>query len=45
MATTYIDAVTKTIDVNGISFVYRETGQKNGIPVVLLHHLTGVHDD
>lgn len=45
MANTYIDAVTKTVDVNGTSFVYRETSQKNGIPVVLLHHLTAVLDD
>src|SRR5205807_7631328 len=45
MATAYIDAVTKTIDVNGTSFVYRETGEKNGIPILLLHHLTAVLDD
>jgi len=45
MANTYVDAVTKTVDVNGTSFVYRETGEKNGIPVVLLHHLTAVLDD
>jgi pimeloyl-ACP methyl ester carboxylesterase len=31
--------------VNGTSFAYRETGEKNGIPVVLLHHLTAVLDD
>jgi pimeloyl-ACP methyl ester carboxylesterase len=42
---TYIDAVTKTVDVNGTSFVYRETGEKNGTPIVLLHHLTAVLDD
>jgi hypothetical protein len=45
MANTYVDAFTKTVDVNGTSFVYRETGQKNGIPLVLLHHLTAVLDD
>ena len=45
MSNTYVDAVTKTVDVNGTTFVYRETGQKNGIPVVLLHHLTAVLDD
>jgi pimeloyl-ACP methyl ester carboxylesterase len=45
MADTYVDAVTKTVDVNGTSFIYRETGEKNGIPVVLLHHLTAVLDD
>ena len=45
MANTYVDAVTKTVDVSGTSFVYREAGQKNGIPLVLLHHLTAVLDD
>jgi FAD/FMN-containing dehydrogenase len=35
----------KRVDVNGTSFVYRETGEKNGIPIVLLHHLTAVLDD
>src|SRR6201987_2599311 len=45
MSNTYADALTKTIDVNGTSFVYREAGEKNGIPVVLLHHLTAVLDD
>src|SRR6202022_1914806 len=45
MSNTYADALTKTVDVNGTSFTYRETGQKNDIPVVLLHHLTAVLDD
>lgn len=45
MANAYVDAVTKTVDVNGTSFAYRETGEKNGIPIVLLHHLTAVLDD
>src|SRR5580704_3670864 len=45
MANTFVDAVTKTVDLNGTSFVYRETGEKNGIPLVLLHHLTAVLDD
>src|SRR5258706_15950175 len=45
MASTYVDVVTKRVDVNGISFVYRETGEKNGIPIVLLHHLRAVLDD
>src|SRR6202040_61543 len=45
MSNTYADALTKTVDVNGTSFTYRETGQKNGIPVVLLHHLTAGLDD
>jgi len=45
MANTYVDAVTKRVDVNGTSFLYREAGEKNGIPIVLLHHLTAVLDD
>ncbi len=45
MTNSYVDAVTKRVDVNGTSFVYRETGEKNGIPIVLLHHLTAVLDD
>jgi pimeloyl-ACP methyl ester carboxylesterase len=45
MVNSFIDAVTRTVDVNGTSFVYRETGEKNGAPVVLLHHLTAVLDD
>src|SRR5437868_14054396 len=45
MTDSYVDAVTKTVNVNGTSFTYRETGEKNGIPIVLLHHLTAVLDD
>src|ERR1700730_16132366 len=45
MSNTYADALIKTVDVNGTSFAYRETGEKNGIPIVLLHHLTAVLDD
>src|ERR1700732_2481478 len=45
MANTFVDAVTKAVDVNGTSFVYRETGEKSGIPIVVLHHLTAVLDD
>src|SRR5437868_11515088 len=45
MTDSYVDAVTKTVNVNGTSFTYRETGAKNGIPIVLLHHLTAVLDD
>jgi pimeloyl-ACP methyl ester carboxylesterase len=38
-------AETKTVDVNGTKFAYRELGQKGGIPVIFLHHLTAVLDD
>lgn len=33
---TFENAPTKSIDVNGTSFVYREFGGKVGVPVVLL---------
>jgi pimeloyl-ACP methyl ester carboxylesterase len=45
MANGYVNAVTKTVDVNGTSFAYRAAGEKDGIPIVLLHHLTAVLDD
>jgi len=38
-------APTKTIDVNGTSFVYREIGEESHVPVIFLHHLTAVLDD
>jgi pimeloyl-ACP methyl ester carboxylesterase len=39
------DAPNKTIQVNGTPFVYRELGQKSGVPLVLLHHVTAVLDE
>jgi pimeloyl-ACP methyl ester carboxylesterase len=45
MSMTFENAPTKSVDVSGTKFVYRETGQKGGVPVVLLHHLTAVLDD
>ena len=45
MSTTFENATTKSVDVNGTSFVLREVGKKGGIPVMLLHHLTAVLDD
>jgi pimeloyl-ACP methyl ester carboxylesterase len=39
------NAPTKTIDVGGTHFAYREIGNKGAVPVVLLHHLTAVLDD
>lgn len=39
------DAPTRTIAVNGVSFAYRELGTGSGVPVVFLHHLTAVLDD
>ena len=39
------DVPTRTIDVNGVSFAYRELGEPTGVPVVFLHHFTAVIDD
>ncbi|RSM35368.1 alpha/beta hydrolase [Amycolatopsis balhimycina DSM 5908] len=43
--TTWKTTPTKTIDVDGTSFAYRELGTPGGVPVVFLHHLTAVLDD
>lgn len=43
--TTWKTTPTKTIDVDGTSFAYRELGEPGGVPVVFLHHLTAVLDD
>ena len=45
MTTTFEKIPTKTVDVDGVSFAYRELGQQGGIPLILLHHLTAVLDD
>lgn len=39
------DAPTRTVDVDGVSFAYRELGSGTGVPVVFLHHLMAVLDD
>jgi pimeloyl-ACP methyl ester carboxylesterase len=36
---------TRTINVGGVLFVYRELGPDSGVPVVFLHHLMAVLDD
>ena len=36
---------TKTLDVSGTSFTYRELGPRGGTPLVFLHHFTAVLDD
>lgn len=43
--TTWKNARTKTVDVDGTLFAYRELGEPAGVPVVFLHHLTAVLDD
>ena len=45
MSMTFENATTKSVDVNGTNFVFREFGKKGGVPVVFLHHLTAVLDD
>jgi len=39
------DVATRTVDVGGVAFAYRELGAGSGVPVVFLHHLTAVLDD
>ena len=45
MKTSFQTAKTKTVDVNGTRFVFREIGEPRGVPIVLLHHLTAVLED
>jgi pimeloyl-ACP methyl ester carboxylesterase len=45
MSATSKQAVTKTVDVGGTPFAYREMGPAAGVPVVFLHHFTAVLDD
>src|SRR3989442_13360583 len=42
---TWKDTPTKTINVGGATFAYRELGAGAGVPLVFLHHLTAVLDD
>jgi pimeloyl-ACP methyl ester carboxylesterase len=41
----YRNATTKTIEVNGITFHYREMGSDNSIPVIYLNHLGATLDN
>jgi pimeloyl-ACP methyl ester carboxylesterase len=43
--TTWKNAPTRTVDVDGVEFAYRELGTGSDVPVVFLHHLTAVLDD
>jgi pimeloyl-ACP methyl ester carboxylesterase len=45
MTRTSNTAPTRTIDVSGTPFAYREFGSPTGVPVILLHHFTAVLDD
>jgi pimeloyl-ACP methyl ester carboxylesterase len=43
--TTWKETPTRTVDVGGVKFAYRELGSRTDVPVVFLHHLTAVLDD
>ena len=45
MTVKWKDVPTRTIDVGGTTFAYRELGPDGGVPVVFLHHLMAVLDD
>ncbi len=41
----YTDAATKSVDVSGTTFAYRELGPATGTPVIFLNHLAAVLDN
>ena len=43
--TTYKDAPTKTVDIGGARFAYRQLGPNGGTPVIFLNHLGAVLDN
>ncbi len=45
VTSTFRDAPTKTIDVDGTPLAYRELGRPTGVPVIFLHHLGAVLDN
>ncbi|WP_439382077.1 alpha/beta fold hydrolase [Amycolatopsis lexingtonensis] len=45
MSTSHNEAPTRTVDVDGTAFAYREIGTGSDVPVILLHHFTAVLDD
>lgn len=42
---TWKDVPTRSIDVGGVKFAYRQLGADTGVPLIFLHHLTAVLDD
>lgn len=42
---TWQEVPTRTLDVGGTSFAYRDLGPDSGVPVIFLHHLMAVLDD
>ncbi len=45
LITTYKDTPTKTVDVDGARFAYRQLGPNGGTPVIFLNHLGAVLDN
>jgi hypothetical protein len=45
MSQTFQNAATRTIQVKDTKMVYRELGERGGVPAIFLHHLTAVLDD
>ena len=45
VTTSHQDAATKTVDVGGTSFAYRDLGPRTGTPVIFLNHLAAVLDN
>ena len=43
--TTWKGTPTRKVNIDGVSFAYRELGTGSDVPVVFLHHLTAVLDD
>src|SRR6266542_1687115 len=43
--TAYKNAPTKTVDVGGVRFAYRQLGTDTGVPVIFLNHLAAVLDN
>src|ERR1700722_7647779 len=43
--TAYQDTPTKTIDIGGATFAYRQLGPESGTPVIFLNHLAAVLDN
>jgi pimeloyl-ACP methyl ester carboxylesterase len=43
--TVHQDAATRSLDVGGTSFAYRDLGPRTGTPVIFLNHLAAVLDN
>ncbi|MFE9361234.1 alpha/beta fold hydrolase [Streptomyces sp. NPDC006978] len=41
----YKNAATRSVSVQGVHFAYRQLGPDNGVPLILLNHLSAVLDN